>query len=103
MTRWKSARFAAREALYPPHYSTAFASSSIVCPPLRQCALRRTLLLTKRSVGFNVFRSSSYIDDLASAITPAALLSTRPTQSYGVDRLHYLLVWSLSAYLAPSA
>ena len=92
MTRWKSARFRGEDYLYPPDYRAAFASSSILCPPPRQTALRRTLLPLKRGVGFTMFHPSSVAGDLAPAITPAALLSTRSTDSYGVDRLRYLLV-----------
>jgi len=98
MTRWKSARFRGEGYLYPRHYSAAFASSSILCPPLHQSSLRSTLLPVKRNVGFNVFRSSSLHDDLTPAITPAALLSTRLTERYGVDRLRYLLVEPDSAF-----
>src|ERR1039457_73255 len=44
-TRWKSARLhgGVLSNSYPFHYRTAFAFSSILCPPFHQCSLRTHL------------------------------------------------------------
>jgi hypothetical protein len=42
---------------YPPRYRTAFASSSLLCPPPHQPALRRGLPPRRRDVGFTMLRS----------------------------------------------
>src|SRR4030095_7911929 len=76
-TRWKSAflRCGVMSHSYPPHYRTALAFSSILCPPPQQRSLRKHLPPGGGMSGLPCFVQTALNDDLAPASTPTVLLS----------------------------